>query len=154
MLSQYGTLEDGRHALQAILEAAKVYVGKEGQAQCEQLLRELQGLLAGKPSVAAQSEAKPASVSSSPAKPPVPAESLDTQILRVLAGYYQQHPGDPEMNIEDVLSALPQHQLQAIQAQLFALKKKGWIDYDLNPEGNAGLVWIEPKGIKIAKVSR
>ncbi|GAK60798.1 hypothetical protein U27_00696 [Candidatus Vecturithrix granuli] len=152
MLSQYGTLKDGRHALQAILEAAKAYVGKEGQAQCEELLRELQCLLAGKPSVAAQSEAKPASVSSSPAKPPVSAESLDTQILRVLAGYYQQHPGDPEMNIEDVLSALPQHQLPTIQAQLFALKKKGWIGYDLTSEGSAGLVWIEPKGIKIARL--
>lgn len=154
LLIQYGTLEDGRHALQAILEAAKAYIGKEGQAQCDQLLRELQGLLAGKPSVAVRSETKPEPVINPPFKAPAPKESLDTQILRVLAGYYQQHPGDPEMNIEDVLSALSQHQLPTIQAQLFALKKKGWIEYDLNPEGNAGLVWIEPKGLKIAKVNR
>ena len=154
ILNKYGALQDGRHALQAVLEAAKAYVGQEGRAQCEQLRRELQGVLTGKQSASAQPEAKPAPTINSPNKPPAPPESLDTQILRVLAGYYQQHPGDPEMNIEDVLSALPQHQLPTIQAQLFALKKKGWIGSDLNPEGNAGLVWIEPKGLKIARVNR
>lgn len=155
ILNRYGTLHDGRHAVEALLNAAKRSVGKEGQAQCEQLLGELHGVLAEKSTVHVQRDITPVPLTRSSAKPPAPAESLDTQILRVLAVYYQQHPGDTDgMLIDDVLNALPQHPPQTLQAQLFALKKKGWIGYELTPEGDSGFVWIEPKGLKIAKVNR
>ena len=45
LLSQYGTLEDGRQALQAILEAAKAYIGRDGQAVCESLIQELHDVM-------------------------------------------------------------------------------------------------------------
>ncbi|MCP4699940.1 MAG: hypothetical protein GY862_24280 [Gammaproteobacteria bacterium] len=41
-LLKYGNLEDGRHALTAVLEAAKQYVGKNRQAECDELLRQFQ----------------------------------------------------------------------------------------------------------------
>ena len=43
-LSRHGKLEDGRHALEAILETAKHFVGKEGQTKCDSLIQELQAL--------------------------------------------------------------------------------------------------------------
>ncbi|MCP4699937.1 MAG: hypothetical protein GY862_24265 [Gammaproteobacteria bacterium] len=41
-LLKYGNLEDGRHALAAVLEAAKQYVGQNRQAECDELLRQFQ----------------------------------------------------------------------------------------------------------------
>lgn len=41
-LGRYGTLKDGRHALVAILEAAKNNVGQEGKEDCSELIQELQ----------------------------------------------------------------------------------------------------------------
>ncbi|MCP5085804.1 MAG: SUMF1/EgtB/PvdO family nonheme iron enzyme [Rhodobacteraceae bacterium] len=35
---QYGTLPDGRDALEAVLETAKEYTGQEGQAECDRLI--------------------------------------------------------------------------------------------------------------------
>lgn len=40
-LSNYGTLEDGRNALKAVLEATKNYVGQEKKAYCDTLIQEL-----------------------------------------------------------------------------------------------------------------
>ena len=39
-LMQYGQLQDGRHALQAVLEAARNFVGEDGKTMCDNLLRE------------------------------------------------------------------------------------------------------------------
>ncbi len=41
MLKSYGTLEDGRDALEAILEAAKNYVGQDKKNYCDRLIQEL-----------------------------------------------------------------------------------------------------------------
>ena len=38
---KYGKLQDGRHALIAVLEAAKNILGQEGQAQCEEFIKQL-----------------------------------------------------------------------------------------------------------------
>ncbi len=78
-------------------------------------------------------------------------ENPDTSILRILYTYYQEHPGDPEMSIDMLLRNIAGCQADAIQTELFSLKKRGWIGYELTDSGTAGLVWIEPKGIKIAK---
>ena len=40
-LNEYGALHDGRHALKAVLEAAKDYVGQEGRKDCERLIGEI-----------------------------------------------------------------------------------------------------------------
>lgn len=44
-LVRYGQLEDGRNALEAVLEAAKDYVGRDRKAYCETLLQELHAFL-------------------------------------------------------------------------------------------------------------
>ena len=41
ILNQYGILEDGRHALQALIESAKNYIGQQGRDYCDTLLQEL-----------------------------------------------------------------------------------------------------------------
>ncbi|GAK58367.1 TIR protein [Candidatus Vecturithrix granuli] len=41
ILIQYGRLNDGRYALQAVLEAAKQFVGPDRKAVCDNLIREL-----------------------------------------------------------------------------------------------------------------
>jgi hypothetical protein len=41
-LSEYGSLNDGRNALKAALEAAKDFVGGEKRAHCDTLIRELE----------------------------------------------------------------------------------------------------------------
>ena len=46
-LAEYGTLDDGRDPLAAVLEAAKGYVGQEKQANCDQLMKQLYA--AGRP---------------------------------------------------------------------------------------------------------
>jgi hypothetical protein len=40
-LVKYGQLEDGRNALEAILEATKDYVGRDKKAYCDRLIQEL-----------------------------------------------------------------------------------------------------------------
>jgi hypothetical protein len=40
-LVSYGTLEDGREALEAVLEAAKEHVGKDRRKYCDTLIQEL-----------------------------------------------------------------------------------------------------------------
>ncbi|MCP4395993.1 MAG: TIR domain-containing protein [bacterium] len=40
-LTEYGKLEDGRDAIEAVLETAKTYVGQEHQTHCDVLLKEL-----------------------------------------------------------------------------------------------------------------
>lgn len=41
-LARYGTLEQGRHALIAVLEVTKKKVGQEGQALCKKLVQQVQ----------------------------------------------------------------------------------------------------------------
>lgn len=44
-LSAYGTLEDGRNPLKAILESAKGSVGQERRAYCDALIQEIEKIL-------------------------------------------------------------------------------------------------------------
>ncbi len=44
ILIQYGTLEDGRHALEAVLESAKSYVGQNRQDYCDTLIQEFRAV--------------------------------------------------------------------------------------------------------------
>ena len=46
-LRSYGTLEDGRHPLKAVLEAAKDFVGQQYQKNCDILIQELDATLPG-----------------------------------------------------------------------------------------------------------
>lgn len=44
LLSSYGTLEDGRHALAALLRSAKEYVGQEKRVRCDRLIQAIRDL--------------------------------------------------------------------------------------------------------------
>lgn len=44
-LNAYGTLEDGRNALKAVLESAKDSVGQELRAYCDTLIQEVEKIL-------------------------------------------------------------------------------------------------------------
>ncbi|MCP4370128.1 MAG: hypothetical protein GY797_18745 [Deltaproteobacteria bacterium] len=143
-LLSYGKLKDGRNAVEAVLEAAKNSVGQDKKDYCDMLIQDLQSFRSG------QNHNNDLKNSATQFQSPT-TESLDTTILRIVYLYYQKHPGDPEMSVDELLQEIPEDQTDAVQTELFSLKKKSWIGYDLTTGGTAGLVWIEPKGIKIAK---
>ncbi len=145
ILLNYGKLRDGRDALEAVLGAAKNSVGQEKRAYCDALIRELRSVHSHSQRNDVDDSANQQDNKSSK------TESPDARILRILYAYYQGHSGDPEMSVDELRSKIPESDIATIQSELFSLKKKGWIDYDLTSSGTAGLVWIEPKGIKIAK---
>ncbi len=47
LLVKYGQLEDGRNALEAVLESAKNFVGQTGREHCESLLQQLRAVSNG-----------------------------------------------------------------------------------------------------------
>lgn len=59
ILMQYGRLNDGRHALQAVLEAAKEFVGPERKALCNNLIRELGWVSGEEQTPGGQPDSKP-----------------------------------------------------------------------------------------------
>ena len=145
----YGTLQDGRrHALEAILKAAHPLVGQEKQRVCEHLLQDFYAFW--RPGET-QHTSVPSQQMTKTSQHVQPSEHLDTSILRVLYVYYRENSGDPEMSMNEVLQQFPGHSPESVRTELFTLKKKGWIGYEMNESGTAGLMWIEPKGIKIAK---
>lgn len=62
-LNQYGELEDGRDALEAVLETAKGYVGKKQQNNCCLLLKELRAISVQKHSYISQKTVKTEQIS-------------------------------------------------------------------------------------------
>lgn len=46
-LNKYGELDDGRHSLEAVLQAAKEFIGRDKQVYCETLIHQLQELSKG-----------------------------------------------------------------------------------------------------------
>lgn len=58
-LIQYGRLNDGRNALEAVLETAKNYVGQDRKAYCEILLQELRAIAKGPSQVFSKHVEKP-----------------------------------------------------------------------------------------------
>ncbi|MCP4370127.1 MAG: TIR domain-containing protein [Deltaproteobacteria bacterium] len=78
-------------------------------------------------------------------------ESLDNKILKVLCEYHERNPGDPEINVNDLFEKIPEAKHSEILSELAKLQEKNWIAYELTQDGLSGLVWIEPKGIKVSK---
>ncbi len=80
-LGGYGTLQDGRHALVAILEAAQRQVGQEKNASCETLIQQVKTQAAAAASRAAPPDAEDAQASSNgnsapAARPPSTHETV------------------------------------------------------------------------------
>jgi hypothetical protein len=47
--------------------------------------------------------------------------------------------------LDKLFESPSQNQMGKVQGELFGLKKKGWINYELTESGRAGLAWIEPE---------
>jgi len=79
VLQSYGTLEDGRNALEAILEAAKQYVGHEKQLYCDKLIEQV-GVLANTKNSHEKHRIKPdtimTDISKKSNRPPAEREAL------------------------------------------------------------------------------
>ena len=80
----------------------------------------------------------------------VKTENLDTKILEILYNYFRQHPGEPRMMYNELVRSAKAESADVIQC-LYGLREKKWTDFDLTVEGETGLVWLTPLGIRIAK---
>jgi len=77
-------------------------------------------------------------------------EGLDARILQVLYDYLQEHPGDPKVNLNDLIGALGAQRADVIP-YLLGLQEKGWLDYDLTDRAESGLVWLTRLGTRVAR---
>jgi formylglycine-generating enzyme required for sulfatase activity len=89
-LFKYGTLEDGRNALKAVLEAAKAYGGQEKRKFCQRLIQEVDVVLSGKEKHA------------SPARDFLRAVRDDSGLL---TGWDQEHYGFMHLGFQEYLTA-------------------------------------------------
>ena len=77
-------------------------------------------------------------------------ESLDARILKILHNHLQAYPGDPEMNLNELIGALRADRADIVQC-LFELREKGWLDYNLLDQAQSGLVRLTRLGAKVAR---
>ncbi len=86
ILLGYGKLKDGRHALEAVLEAAKGYVGQDRQKECDEILQALRDLKNG---------SQPPDSEASPQTNRIPFTNREDEIRTILsplaAAYYAVH---------------------------------------------------------------
>ncbi|MDM8550351.1 hypothetical protein QUF72_09745 [Desulfobacterales bacterium HSG2] len=79
----------------------------------------------------------------------VKPENLDTEILRILHSYFEQHPGEPRMMYNELLRITEAEPTDVIQC-LYGLREKKWTEFDLTEGAETGLVWLTQIGIRIA----
>ena len=140
----YGTMQDGRDPLAATLTQAKIGIGQEKQRECDGLLHEYQR---HRPMANIAPDAHvPEDI---PAE--TPPQSLDNRILRALYAYFQKNPGDFELAVNDLYADVQDVRREEVQAELLRMQKDALIDHKMTTDGQSGLVWIQPRGIKIAK---
>jgi formylglycine-generating enzyme required for sulfatase activity len=108
------------------------------------------------PPMPSVSQARPESPSVADATPtdaprkPGRTEGMDAGILQVLYDYLQEHPGDPKVNLNDLIGALGAQRADVIP-YLLGLQEKGWLDYDLTDRAESGLVWLTQRGTRVAR---
>jgi len=81
---------------------------------------------------------------------PCRTEGLDAQIMQVLYDYLQEHPGDPKVNLNELIGTLRAQRADVIPC-LLGLQEKGWLDYNLTERAESGLVWLTQQGIRVAR---
>jgi hypothetical protein len=77
-------------------------------------------------------------------------ENLDARILRILYDYRQEHPGSPEVNLNELIGTLGAERADVIQC-LLGLREKDWLKYSLTEGAESGLVWLTQLGTRVAK---
>lgn len=91
------------------------------------------------------------SVQKKPLQPQkISSPSLDESILQILYTYQQEHPGDPKMNMQDILMSC-NSSLQELIRMLYQLQEKKWVDFELTEQAGSGQVWLTSAGRKVAK---
>jgi len=132
-LSSYSKLKDGRNALEAVLEAAKQYVGQDRRAYSDRLIKELQ-TISSSSELSTPSMQKPATVTKS-------------DLLNVLYQVYRREPG------EWVSSEQIRKELNITQEQLndfiLVLREKGFMEVKFL--GQKALLRITTDGVAIMK---
>ncbi|MCP4377373.1 MAG: CHAT domain-containing protein [bacterium] len=83
--------------------------------------------------------------------PPATDQNMDLRVLSALYAYYRQNPGMPKMNFHALSQAAQVTDAAALHETLLSLKEKGWLDGVFLEGGQAGLIWIRPEGIAVAK---
>ncbi len=78
-------------------------------------------------------------------------EKLDAKIMRILYAYYEGHRGDPKMPFADLLADLECDDFDLIHEKLSTLKTVRCLEGTFLEDGQAGLVWLTPDGMSIAK---
>jgi hypothetical protein len=81
------------------------------------------------------------------------AESLDTRILKILYHFLQKHPGDPQMDLNEMVGVLESERADVLQC-LYGLQEKGWVDYNLTERAESGLLWLTRLGTRVAKAAQ
>lgn len=78
------------------------------------------------------------------------APSLDARILKALYTYYLQHPGSPQMNLNELIAICAAERSEVIR-YLWGLHEKRWVEHNLTERADMGSVWLTPQGIGVAK---
>lgn len=120
ILAGYGTLEDGRHALEALLTAARDLGGKEFKQQCDTIFVEWLGRVP-EAIAAADIASEPPTPDTPPAKPRSTVNELKRKSLeQQFANYQKQYEAVSQQKMSD-LNAMNQI---ALQNQLDDLERK------------------------------
>jgi len=78
--------------------------------------------------------------------------NLENEILDALYDYFQDYSGSPEMMFSKLCNAVGMSpQDRNFHYQLFSLKEKEWIVSQALEDGQGGMAFLTPAGIKIAK---
>jgi hypothetical protein len=80
-------------------------------------------------------------------------QSLDARILGILYQYYESSPGDPQMDLQDLVQSVGAPQPEVIFC-LYGLKERKWVEFDLTSKAEAGLVSLTRLGLRVAQSAR
>ena len=79
-------------------------------------------------------------------------EGLDAHILRILYAYYDTHRGNPKMALADLRAKLECDDLELLHEKLSTLRTFASLEGNFLEGREAGLVWLTPDGMSIAKL--
>jgi nucleoside phosphorylase len=83
-----------------------------------------------------------------------PEQNLDTRILQALYDHYLRQPGNPQMNLNELIAVCEAERDEVIEC-LWGLQGKNWTEHNLTERADMGIAWLTILGIGVAKdVSR
>jgi hypothetical protein len=85
--------------------------------------------------------------------------NLEGAILDTLYRHYKSHPGSPTMTLGGLYKSIgvspnDNKKVGEVRYQLFSLRKKRWVEFQILEDGSGGTVEITSEGIKVAEDRR